>query len=165
MQAHQPNSSDAVPAPLNVSKRSSDIPNGAPDAALREQRPISGGSQVSVASQPLESNRKSSAPRKPLATIPSASAIDPVTSNGRRESLSTGQQNRASLDKSLPPPPAAVEDIAKSKHLSADSQYIVADAASAPSLEGIVDLSNTVDTNVLSTWAPGKHLTNLDFTT
>lgn len=39
-----------------------------------------------------------------------------------------------------------------------DRNYIVKDSAFPPSLEGIVDLSNTEDTTVHESWAPGMNL-------
>lgn len=159
MKANKPSGSDAVPAPLNVAKRSGEMQNGTLDAGLGHQRTASGNPSP-VASQPLESSRRTSVSRKPLASIPSATTADALSGNAHRESLSTKQQNRTSVDKPLPTRPAAeaaaVEDIAQSKHLPSHSKYLVKDAPNAPSLAGIVDLKSTVDTTVNSTWAPGK---------
>jgi hypothetical protein len=79
--------------------------------------------------------------------------------NDRRGSVaSTKQKSRLSMDKPLPAPPkqtALSEDPAFGQFLPKDHSYIVKDAPATPMLEGIVDLRNTVDTDVTEHWAPG----------
>jgi len=78
--------------------------------------------------------------------------------NDRRGSVaSTKQKSRLSMDKPLPAPPqqtALSEDPAFGQFLPKDHSYIVKDAAATPTLEGILDLRNTVDTDVTEHWAP-----------
>ncbi|GAB7352497.1 hypothetical protein MBLNU459_g2899t2 [Dothideomycetes sp. NU459] len=176
VQSREIKSPDAVPAPLNVSKRSGEqtrnatkhtetpgsqtYPNGSNGMARGPPAPQSDfpGSQSYPDSSSPESGRRSSISRKPLAGGSTVRMVDAPVGNNAGESLSTTKQNRASLDKPLPgrpaPEPTIVEDMALSKVLPEAHQYVVKDAPSAPSLVGIVDLNNTVDTTVEETWAP-----------
>lgn len=112
-------------------------------------------------------SRKSSVSRKP---------IGGALGQPRTSTLSDGSRNypsharAASLDKPLPPAPAprgaaqepleTIDDISGSRVLD-DRRLAVRDAAEAPSLEGVVDLTNTEDTTVKEHWAPGTPLASV----
>lgn len=78
-----------------------------------------------------DTGRRGSVPRKPVSAA-IRSSVDHGHSNGaatvQDDGLTIGSDNR---------------------------EYLVRDAAKAPSLAGVIDLSNTVDTTLHESWAPG----------
>ncbi|KAG9808051.1 hypothetical protein KCU68_g21667, partial [Aureobasidium melanogenum] len=137
MNAEKPSPTHA-PAPLNVSKSVADKSRQSSSSSY-STAPMPGLGQAAV-------SRKA---------VGSETAQDV---NGRRGSVaSTKQRSRLSMDKPLPVPPkqtALSDDPAFGQFLPKDHNYIVRDAPAAPLLEGVVNLENTVDTDVTETWAP-----------
>lgn len=131
-----------APAPLNINKN---VPES------QQQSTVSSSSPMTQEVTPAAISRK---------PIGSESVESSRELDSREKSLSSVKQNqRLSLDKSLPSPPqqtALSEDPALGKFLPSDHNYLVKDAAQTPSLEGVVNLQNTVDTTVTETWAPGE---------
>ncbi|KAH0176058.1 hypothetical protein KCU86_g16135, partial [Aureobasidium melanogenum] len=137
MNAEKPSPTHA-PAPLNVNKSTADKSRQSSTSSY-STAPMPGLGQAAV-------SRKA---------VGSETAQDV---NGRRSSVaSTKQRSRHSMDKPLPAPPkqtALSDDPAFGQFLPKDHNYIVRDAPAAPLLEGVVNLENTVDTDVTETWAP-----------
>jgi hypothetical protein len=139
MNSEKPNSTDA-PAPLNVNK----------SMATRSRQ----SSTSSYSTAPTPGIGQAAVSRKAVGS----ETVRDV--DGRRGSV---QKSRLSMDKPLPAPPkqtALSEDPAFGQFLPKDHNYIVKDAPATPMLEGIVDLRNTVDTDVTEHWAPGKSRVN-----
>lgn len=144
MNAEKPSPTHA-PAPLNVNKSVADKSRQSSTSSY-STAPMAGIGQAGVSRKAVGSE-----------------TVQDV--NGRRGSVaSTKQRSRLSMDKPLPVPPkqtALSDDPAFGQFLPKDHNYIVKDAPAAPLLEGVVDLRNTVDTDVTETWAPGKFWTNM----
>lgn len=142
MNAEKPSPTHA-PAPLNVTKSSVD-----------KSRQSSTSSYSSVPER-----TQSGVSRKPVGSDNVRGSRD-LNVDGRRQSVSSAKQrSRVSMDKPLPAPPhqpALSEDPAFGQFLPRDHNYLVKDAPAAPVLEGVVNLKDTVDTDVTETWAPGK---------
>ena len=138
MNSEKPNPNHA-PAPLNVNKQLVDRSRQSSTSSY-STAPTPGVGQAAVSRKAVGSE--------------TVRDVD-----GRRGSVaSTKHKSRLSMDKPLPAPPkqtALSEDPAFGQFLPKDHNYIVKDAAATPMLEGIVDLRNTVDTDVTETWAPG----------
>ena len=138
MNSEKPNPNHA-PAPLNVNKQLVDRSRKSSTSSY-STAPTPGVGQAAVSRKAVGSE--------------TVRDVD-----GRRGSVaSTKHKSRLSMDKPLPAPPkqtALSEDPAFGQFLPKDHNYIVKDAAATPMLEGIVDLRNTVDTDVTETWAPG----------
>jgi hypothetical protein len=84
--------------------------------------------------------------------------ITKASARASRDLDGSSRKQRLSMDKPLPRPPqqpALSEDPALGQFLPKHQNYVVKDAPATPSLKGIVDLGNTVDTDVTETWAPG----------
>ncbi|KAI5265056.1 WD40 repeat-like protein [Aureobasidium subglaciale] len=131
------NGSSDAPAPLNVTK-----------STLSKSRQSSASSYSTA-----PGIGQTAVSRKAVGGVESSRDLD-----GRRGSVSnTEQRSRLSMDKPLPSPPkqtALSEDPAFGQFLPKDQNYLVKDAPATPQLEGIVDLRNTVDTDVTEHWAP-----------
>lgn len=139
MNAEKPSPTHA-PAPLNATKALAD--------------PSQQSSSSSYSTAPLPGTGQAALSRKAVGS----ETVQDV--NGRRGSVaSTKQRSRLSMDKPLPTPPKQIalsDDPALGQFLPKDHNYIVKDAPAAPLLEGVVNLKNTVDTDVTETWAPGR---------
>lgn len=144
MNAEKPSPTHA-PAPLNVSKSVADRSRQSSSSSY-STAPMPGLGQAAVSRKAVGSE-----------------TVQDV--DGRRGSVaSTKQRSRLSMDKPLPAPPkqtALSDDPAFGQFLPKDHNYIVRDAPAAPLLEGVVDLKNTVDTDVTENWAPGKFWMNI----
>ncbi|KAI4727259.1 hypothetical protein E4T49_04995 [Aureobasidium sp. EXF-10728] len=136
MNAEKPSPTHA-PAPLNVMKSSTNR------------------------SRQSSTSSYSTAPTPGIGQSVSRKAVGSETVNdvnGRRGSVASNKQrSRLSMDKPLPAPPkqtALSDDPAFGQFLPRDHNYLVKDALTAPVLDGVVNLKNTVDTDVTETWAP-----------
>ena len=144
MQSSRPLSSDHAPAPLKIAK-----PTGAGMGSPATQRL---SRDIDERARSSTEDRRGSVSRKPIGNA----VVD------KRQSLSSetprsGQQQPQSglgLTGTGQPLPQIAAD-GGFQAVTDDRRYIVKDAPQPPSLKGVVDLSNTEDTTVHESWAPG----------
>lgn len=118
------------------------------------------------AASPTSTESRASISRKPVPA--GAPSLDSVT-HGNEPSSQSDTARQLSTDKPLPHAPRGEEERADdeldpSMRRSLDERgYLVKDATTTPSLKGIVDLRNTVDTSVHTRHAPAvihEHIRN-----
>lgn len=101
----------------------------------------------------LDSPRRSSIPRKPVGD-------EQMTTVHTEGAYSGGVSGRDRMDEDPYQvsglAPGAVQSRRPKQRTIGEQPYVVKSALEPPSLEGIVDLTNTVDTTISEQYAPGK---------
>lgn len=145
LHANQSRSSRDLPPPLSVSKIDSNglDARSAAAAAPRTSRDSDRGSRALAADSP----RRGSVGRKAVGGIRAVPGEEQSIGNGK---LSSAGVADTSLNQDR-----GISSLGGQKD---QSKFLVQDAAQPIALEGIVDLSNTTDTTVHETWAPGMIL-------
>lgn len=127
-------------------------------ALHRDEAPVNFSKPSSSSGAQAGRSRKDSVPRKPIASPPPVAVADTSTHYLERSSSTNDLRKEAKLESSAlgagaetPASPTTTRDISASKHVK---NYAVKDSPAAPTLSGVVDLRNTVDTTVDEKWAP-----------
>ncbi|KAL1304067.1 hypothetical protein AAFC00_000502 [Neodothiora populina] len=147
-QGHRNDHSSAVPAPLQLNK----------DGDRHAQRTSAARSGAPARERLVDNVPKSVVPDGRRESISRKAVKDPklATANGHHLEHKTSSPDLKATG-SLGSVPISAETPRRNMEApvgSTDRRFIVEDAAEPPSLEGVVDLSNTMDTNVEEKWAP-----------
>lgn len=163
-QANKPHDGGIVPAPLQVNRTSKQY-SGQPlsnDGLQRHESPVNFSKPSGSSIMANDYDRKGSVSRKAVASPSSpVSSLNPHHLE-REATADMDPQNFERKASSVYPADEAesipeidnstfARNVATSEHVK---NYAVKDAPATPSLEGVIDLRNTIDTTVDEQWAP-----------